>query len=81
MKHLSSWLTVLVLGAVPLSAAALDYGPNRPLLAVENGAPQMPDVHARAESTGAMAKPDVASVAEVDPSDAAPAIPRVTPAA
>ncbi|HET7611306.1 MAG TPA: hypothetical protein VFK29_05920 [Rhodanobacteraceae bacterium] len=81
MKHLTSWLTVLLLGAVPLSAAALDYGPNRPLLAVENGAPQMPDVNAHAGSAAPMAKPDVASVAEVDAIDAAPAMPRVAPVA
>ncbi|MGH8214902.1 MAG: hypothetical protein ACREPZ_04330 [Rhodanobacteraceae bacterium] len=83
MKHLTLWVTVLVLGAMPLAAAALDYGPNRPLLAVENGAPHAPDAQARAESTGAMAKPDVASVADVEAeaSDAAPVVaPRVTPA-
>jgi hypothetical protein len=78
MKHLTSWLTVLALGAVPLSAAALDYGPNRPLLAVENGAPQMPDVNAHAGSAARIAKPDVA---EVDAVDAAPAMPRVAPVA
>lgn len=78
MKHLSSWLTVLLLGAVPLSAAALDYGPNRPLLAAENGAPPLPAAHAT--SRDPVPKPYMADI-DADTADAGPAIPRIAPVA
>jgi hypothetical protein len=42
MKHLSLWLTVILLGAMPLAAAAFDYGPNQPLLAANASLPQLP---------------------------------------
>lgn len=79
MKHPSLYLTVLLLGAVPLAAAALDYGPNRTLLAAENGAPQLPGAQVRAASMGAMPKPDAV---EADDTSVAPTVaPRVTPSA
>jgi hypothetical protein len=85
MKHLSLWLTVLLLGSVPLSAAALDYGPDSPLLAGNANAPQLPDAQGRAASMGEMPKPDIAATDSVDSEDAAPAAapahPRMTPAA
>jgi hypothetical protein len=81
MKHLSLCLTVLVLGAAPLTAAALDYGPDRPLLAAENGAPQLPSAQTRTESMGTMPKPDVAEVDSGGGAEAAPAVPRVAPVA
>lgn len=81
MKHLSLWVTVLALGSVPLTAAAFDYGPNRPLLAAENGAPQLPGAQqTRAESLGSMPKPDVAEVDSGGGAEAAPAAPRMAPA-
>lgn len=81
MKHLSSWLTVLILGAVPLSAAALDYGPNRSLLAVESGASQLSGARASAASMDTAAKPDRAGATntEGDASDALPATPPIAP--
>jgi hypothetical protein len=72
MKRLSSLLTVLLLGAVPLTAAALDYGPNRTLLAVENSVPQLPDTQVRATS------PEPAAP-ESDPAAPLPVASRTTP--
>lgn len=40
MKLPSLCLTVFALGALPLTAAAFDYGSNSPLLAAEGGGPQ-----------------------------------------
>lgn len=79
MKHLSLSLTVLVLGAMPLAAAAVDYGPNHPLLAVESGAPQLPGVQEHSGATGPMAKPDVTETGGEDAPDAAPAASRTAP--
>lgn len=79
MKHLSLCLTVLALGALPLTAAAFDYGSNRPLLAAETGAPQLPGAQSHASSMGAMAKPDVSDADSGDGAEAAPAAPRVAP--
>lgn len=81
MKHLSMWLTVLLLGGLPLAAAALDYGPNRPLLAAENGAPQLPGARAQAAAPGTLRSPDIteASIDET-PDSPAPAL-RMTPSA
>jgi hypothetical protein len=81
MKHLSSCLTMLVLGAVPLTAAALDYGPNHPLLAAENGAPQLPSAQTHAESMGTLPKPVVAEVDGGGSAEAATVVPRVAPVA
>jgi hypothetical protein len=83
MKHPSLLLTVLILGAVPLTAAALDYGPNQQLLAVENGSPPLPGAQARAAAMGAMPKPDTAEAGDNDAVDASPALPhaRSTPSA
>lgn len=61
MKHLSLYLTVLLLGGVPLSAAAFDYGSNSPLLAADTNAPQVPGASAR-DARGEMPKPDVMAV-------------------
>lgn len=81
MKHLSTWLAVLLLGAVPLTATAADYGPDRQLLAVENAAPQMPDVQSRSATTGSMAKPDFAEANAEGSGSASPMPPRMTPSA
>lgn len=58
MKRSSLWLTVLLIGGVPLTAAAVDYGPNAPLLAADTNAPQMPGSQASAAAHGEMPKPD-----------------------
>ena len=79
MKHLSLLLTVLMLGAMPLTAAALDYGPNRPLLAVDNSVPQLPGTQAHTAQIGTMPKPDVAEAGDDDTSDALPAAPHTAP--
>ncbi|MDE2271679.1 MAG: hypothetical protein KGJ94_06805 [Xanthomonadaceae bacterium] len=73
MKHLSVWMTVLLLGSMPLTAAALDYGPDSPLLAGNANAPQLPDAQGRAASLGEMPKSEVAAADAGDGEDAAPA--------
>jgi hypothetical protein len=77
MRHLPLWLTVLLLGGLPLTAAALDYGPNRTLLAAENGAPQLPVLQQRDAPNGAMPKPEVMTAASAENPVAAE--PRMTP--
>jgi len=81
MKHLSLCLTVLALGALPLTAAAFDYGSNRPLLAAENGAPQLPGAQLHGSPTGTMQKPDVADIESSDGAETGPVVPRNAPAA
>ena len=57
MKHSSLCLTVLLLAGTPLTAAAVDYGPNAPLLAAEANAPQLPGAQVDAATRGEMPKP------------------------
>ncbi|HKU80098.1 MAG TPA: hypothetical protein VJQ42_09640 [Rhodanobacteraceae bacterium] len=64
MKHVPLGLTVLLLGGLPLTAAAFDYGPNRTLLAAENGAPQLPVLQPRDAPNGA--KPEVMTAASAE---------------
>jgi hypothetical protein len=82
MRHLSLWLTVLLLSGLPLTAAALDYGPNSSLLAAAN-APQLSDSQGRTASPGEMSKPDIATADSGESEDAAPtpapSHPRMTP--
>lgn len=73
------WLTVVLLGGLPLAAAALDYGPNRPLLAAENGAPQLPTAQESATSMQAT-KPDLTEAGDDAPETAATP-PRMAPSA
>lgn len=77
MKHPSLWLTVLLLGGLPLTAAAFDYGPNRTLLAAENGAPQLPALQQRDAPGAAMPRSDVMATSVEDPNPAL-AEPRMT---
>ncbi|HLI18149.1 MAG TPA: hypothetical protein VKV22_07765 [Rhodanobacteraceae bacterium] len=84
MKHLSLCLTVLLLGGVPLAAAAVDYGPNSILLAAENTAPQLPGAPVR--SGNAIPKPDMMAADAEDgggasDAGAAPIQQRVAPSA
>lgn len=73
MRHPSLWLTVFLLGAMPLTAAAFDYGSNGPLLAAESGGPQshglsLPDAsaHTRSRADGTRAAtPDTTADAQV----------------
>ena len=81
MKHLSMWLTVLLLGGLPLAAAALDYGPNRPLLAAENGAPQLPGARTQAAAPGAWPSPDITEASVDETPDSPAAALRMTPSA
>lgn len=81
MKHLSMWLTVLLLGGLPLVAAALDYGPNRPLLAAENGAPQLPGARTQAAAPGALPSPDITEASVDETPDSPAAALRMTPSA
>lgn len=80
MKHALPWVAVLLLAGVPLTAAALDYGPNRPLLAAENGAPQLPVLQQRNAPTGETSRPD-AMTATIDTPESSPAMPRMAPSA
>jgi hypothetical protein len=45
MKRLSLLLTVLCAAGMPLTAAALDYGPGQRVLAAETSAPSLPTAH------------------------------------
>jgi hypothetical protein len=45
MKRLSLLLTVLGAAGLPLTAAALDYGPGQRILAAETSAPSLPNAH------------------------------------
>lgn len=45
MKRLSLLLTVLCAAGLPLTAAALDYGPSERMLAAETSAPSLPGAH------------------------------------
>lgn len=55
MKHLSIWLTVLLLGGVAPTASALDYGSNSALLAADSNAPALPGATHDATPGGALA--------------------------
>ncbi len=79
MRHLPLWLTVLLLGGLPLTAAAFDYGPNRTLLAAENGGPQLPALQQRDAPNGAMPKPEVMTAASAENPNPVAAEPRMTP--
>lgn len=58
MKRSWLWLAVLLIGGVPLTAAAVDYGPNAPLLAADANAPQLPGSQVNAAARGEMPKPE-----------------------
>ncbi len=84
MKHSSLWLTVLLLAGTPLAAAAVDYGPNAPLLAADTNAPQLPGAQVDAAARGEMPKPDYMSPDTNEPAGSAPsavAPQRMTPSA
>lgn len=59
MRRSSLWLTVLLIGGLPLTAAAVDYGPNAPLLAADTNAPQLPGSQGTTSARGEMSKADV----------------------
>jgi hypothetical protein len=73
MKRSSLWLTVLLIGGVPLTAAAVDYGPNAPLLAADTNAPQLPGSQVSAAARGEMPRPDVTTDTEEGGGDSGPA--------
>lgn len=72
MKHSSLWLAVLVLAGTPLTAAAVDYGPNAQLLAADNNAPQLPGAQVDAAARGEMPKPDYMTPDADEPAGNAP---------
>lgn len=45
MKRISLLLTVLCAAGLPLTAAALDYGPDQRMVAAESAAPTLPSTH------------------------------------
>ncbi|MGH8183254.1 MAG: hypothetical protein ACREPH_06325 [Rhodanobacteraceae bacterium] len=57
MRHLSLCVTVLLLGGLPLTAAAVDYGSDSLLLAADTGAPQLPGAIGHGAAKGESAKP------------------------
>ncbi len=75
MKHLSLLVTVLLAGGLPLTAAALDYGPSRPMLAVETGAPQLPGSRSQSSSFESANRPDSSDDPEAEAEVPAPAAP------
>lgn len=82
MKHSSLWLAVLLLGGTPLTAAAVDYGPNAHLLAADSNAPHLPGAQADAAARGQMPKPDYMSPDADEPACSTPstvASQRMTP--
>jgi hypothetical protein len=72
MRRSSLWLTVLLIGGAPLTAAAVDYGPNAPLLAADSNAPQLPGSQVAAAARGEMPKPDIMADTEEGGGDSAP---------
>jgi hypothetical protein len=72
MRRSSLWLTVLLIGGVPLTAAAVDYGPNAPLLAADTNAPQLPGSQGATSGRGEMSKPDVMADSEDGGGDSTP---------
>ena len=72
MRRSSLLLTVLLVGGVPLTAAAVDYGPNAPLLAAESNAPQLPGSQVSTAAHGEMPKPDIMADTEDGGGDSAP---------
>lgn len=78
MRRSSLCLTVLLVGGVPLTAAAVDYGPNAPLLAADSNAPQLPGSQMGTAARGEMPKPDVMTD-EDGGGDSIPAQQRMTP--
>ena len=85
MRRSSLWLTVLLIGGVPLTAAAVDYGPNAPLLAADTNAPQLPGAQAGAVARGEMPRPEVTADSDEGGGDSVPgpssAPQRMTPSA
>lgn len=59
MKRWSLLLTVILLGAMPLVAAAFDYGPNQPLLAASGSTPQLPGTSTHVATEGGTPRADV----------------------
>ncbi|HWG66016.1 MAG TPA: hypothetical protein VN662_01175 [Rhodanobacteraceae bacterium] len=72
MRRSSLWLTVLLIGGMPLAAAAVDYGPNAPLLAADTNAPQLPGSQVSAAARGETPKPELTDDTEAGGSDSAP---------
>lgn len=89
MRHLPLWMTVLLLGGLPLAAAAVDYGPNAPLLAADTGAPQLPGALEHRSPKGESAKSGLMPLdvntsndsAEADETVPLPAAQRTAPSA
>lgn len=79
MRRSSLWLTVLLIGGVPLTAVAVDYGPNAPLLAADTNAPQLPGSQVNAAARGEMPKPDIMADTEEGGGGSAPTPQRMTP--
>lgn len=79
MKHLSLCVTVLLLGGVPLTAAALDYGPNAPLLAAETASPQLPGSQVHAVAHGEMPQSDAMTADDGNDAASSPSTQHVAP--
>lgn len=70
MKRVSLLLTVLCAAGLPLTAAALDYGPGEHMLAAETSAPSLPSAHGDGNPFAELVSPHRAHADDDDSSSA-----------
>jgi hypothetical protein len=70
MKTFSVLLTVLCAAGLPLTAAALDYGPGERMLAAETSAPSLPSSHGDENPLSELVAPHRARADDEDSSSA-----------
>jgi hypothetical protein len=70
MKRISLLLTVLCAAGLPLTAAALDYGPSQRMLAAETSAPSLPSAHGDENPFSELVSPHRAHADDDDSSSA-----------
>ncbi|HET6905913.1 MAG TPA: hypothetical protein VFH52_03055 [Rhodanobacteraceae bacterium] len=72
MKRVVLLLTVLSAAGLPLTAAALDYGPGQRILAAETSAPSLPSTHGDENPFSELVAPHRAHADDDDSSSALP---------
>jgi hypothetical protein len=70
MKTFSMLLTVLCAAGLPLTAAALDYGPGQCMLAAETSAPSLPSTHGNGNPFAELVSPHRAHADDEDSNSA-----------